>query len=242
MLHIRKINPADLIVDKQYIAFVGAGGKTSLIEYLAGKTAKKNKKTVITTTTKIYAREPYVLITQKKNDDDYAGNPVWAGKTIEAGKLTAVTFDDICELGKTFDTVFIEADGAQGKPLKYPGPHEPVIPPFSDIVFVLAGLDSLLGLIKEKVFRWDIIREKWKFTGDEIISPEIFSRFFADEALLKDMGNKPRTIVMNKYDACAQKKVLSHIAGEIIRKTGVERVIISSLAFRVFYEIRYFAP
>ena len=118
-----------------------------------------------------------------------ADNPIRAGKTIENGKLTAVTFDDIRELGKTFDTVLIEADGAKGKPLKYPAPHEPVIPPFSGMVFVLAGLDSLFGQIKEKVFRWDVLREKWKLTGDEIISPEIFSLFFTDEVLLKDIGN-----------------------------------------------------
>ena len=46
MWHIQKIDPADLIVDIQYIAFVGAGGKTSFIEYLAEKTARGNKKTV----------------------------------------------------------------------------------------------------------------------------------------------------------------------------------------------------
>ena len=66
MWHIQKIDPADLIVDTQYIAFVGAGGKTSLIEYLAGETAKRNKKTIITTTTKIYAREPYMVAHTKQ--------------------------------------------------------------------------------------------------------------------------------------------------------------------------------
>ena len=156
----KRLIPADLVVDTQYIAFVGAGGKTSLIEYLARETAKRNKKTVITTTTKIYAREPYMLLTQNRGSNDAADNPIRAGKTIENSKLTAVTFDDIRELGKTFDIVLIEADGAKGKPLKYPAPHEPVIPPFSGMVFVLAGLDGLFGQIKEEVFRWDILREK----------------------------------------------------------------------------------
>lgn len=242
MWHIQKIDPTDLVVDTQYIAFVGAGGKTSLIEYLAGKTAKRNKKTVITTTTKIYAREPYILLTQNKSSSNPADNPIRAGKTIENGKLTAVTFDDIRELGKTFDTVLIEADGAKGKPLKYPAPYEPVIPPFSGMVFVLAGLDSLFGQIKEKVFRWDVLREKWKLAGNEIISLEIFSLFFTDEVLLKDIGKTRYAIILNKYDDFMQKKVLFHIAREIIKKTGVERVIISSLAFRIFYEIRYFSP
>ena len=240
MWHIQKIDPADLIVDIQYIAFVGAGGKTSFIEYLAEKTARGNKKTAITTTTKIYVQEPYVLLTPNRDDDKATGNPIRVGKTIEDGKLTAVTFDDLRKLGKTFDTVLIEADGAKGKPLKCPAPHEPVIPPFSGMVFVLAGLDSLFGQIREKVFRWGIFKEK--LTGEETISPELFSLFFTDDILLKDIGSKPCAIVLNKYDTFMQKKVLFHIAEEIIKKTHVERVIISSLVFGIFYEIRYFGP
>jgi probable selenium-dependent hydroxylase accessory protein YqeC len=242
MWHIQKINPADLIVDIQFITFVGAGGKTSFIEYLAEQAAKGNKKTVITTTTKIYVREPYILLTQFRDNNNVASNPIHAGKTIEDGKFTAVTFDDLHELGKAFDTVLIEADGAKGKPLKCPAPHEPVIPPVSGLVFVMAGLDSLFGQIKEKVFRWNILKEKEKFTGDEIISAEIFNSFFTNEGLMKNIGSKPCAIVLNKYDYCMQKQVIFQIARDIIEKTGVERVIISSLPFHIFYEIRYVSP
>jgi probable selenium-dependent hydroxylase accessory protein YqeC len=239
MWHIQKIDPADLIVDTQYITFTGAGGKSSLMEYLAGEMVKRNKKTAITTTTKIYPREPLVLLKQDRDAYNAAGNPIRVGKTIEDGKLTAVTFDDIRELGKIFDTVLIEADGAKGKPLKYPASHEPVIPPLSEIVFVLAGLDSLFGPIKETVFRWDMLNKIKGLTSDETISPELFSLFFTDEVLLKGIENKPCVIMLNKYDTLRQKKVLFRIAGEIIKKARVERVVISSLAFRIFYEIRY---
>jgi probable selenium-dependent hydroxylase accessory protein YqeC len=242
MWHIQKIDLTDLIADTQYIAFVGSGGKTSLIEYLAGETAKRKKKTAITTTTKIYAREPYVLLTLNRDAHNAADNPIRVGKTLEDDKLTAVTFDDIYELGKTFDTVLIEADGAKGKPLKYPAPYEPVIPPLSGIVFVLAGLDSLFGQIKETVFRWDILKKIKGLTGNETISPELFSLFFTDKVLLKGVGSKPCVIMLNKYDTFMQKKVLFRIAGEIIKKTGAERVVISSLVFRIFYEIRHLSP
>lgn len=242
MWHIRKIDPLDLITDIKYSAFVGAGGKTSLIEYLAEKSARRNKKTVITTTTKIYAREPYAILTWRPKDNNGATNPIRIGKTAEGGKLTAVTFDDIRRLGQTFDTVLIEADGAKGKPLKYPAPHEPVIPPFSEMVFVLAGLDSLYRPVSEEVFRWHIMREKRGGNGDEIISPDNFSRFFTDEVLLKDIGGKPCTIVLNKYDALMQKKVLYPVIKSIIKKTGVKRVIVASLFFRIFYEIQLRDP
>jgi probable selenium-dependent hydroxylase accessory protein YqeC len=242
MWHIQKIDPADLITDTQYVAFVGAGGKTSLIEYLAGEMVKRNKKTAITTTTKIYARKPYVLLTQNKDTHNTADNPIRVGKTFEDGKLTAVTSDDIHELGKTFDPVLIEADGAKGKPLKCPAPHEPVIPPFSGMIFVLAGLDSLFGQTKETVFRWNMLKKINGLIGDETISPELFSLFFTDEVLLKGTGSIPCVIMLNKYDTFMQKKVLFHIAGEIIKKTAVERVIIASLTFGIFYQIRYLSP
>jgi probable selenium-dependent hydroxylase accessory protein YqeC len=242
MWHIQKIDLTDLIADTQYVAFVGAGGKTSLIEYLADEMVKRKKKTAITTTTKIYAREPYVLLTLNRGAHGAADNPIRVGKTVEDGKLTAVTFDDIRELGKTFDTVLIEADGAKGKPLKYPAPHEPVIPPLSGMVFVLAGLDSLFKQAKETVFRWDMLEKAKGLTGNETISLELFSFFFTDEVLLKGIGSKHCVIMMNKYDTFMQKKILLRVAGEIINKTGLERVIVASLAFRIFYEIRHLSP
>jgi probable selenium-dependent hydroxylase accessory protein YqeC len=242
MWYIRKIDPLDLIADIKYSAFVGAGGKTSLIEYLAEKSARKNKTTVITTTTKIYAREPYVTLAWRPNGNGGGVNPIRIGKTAEGGKLTAVTFDDIRQLGQTFDTVLIEADGAKGKPLKYPAPYEPVIPPFSEMVFVLAGLDSLYRPVSEKVFRWHIMREKGKVNGDEIISPDNFSCFFTGETLLKDIGDRPCTIVLNKYDALMQKKAFYPVIKSIVKKTGVKRVIVTSLFFRIFYEIQLRDP
>ncbi len=241
MWYIRKIDPVDIISDIKYSAFVGAGGKTSLIEYLANKTAGRNKRTVITTTTKIYAREPYVTLTQQQKKTVDSINPIRIGKTVEDGKLTSVTFDDIRQLGETFDTVLIEADGAKGKPLKCPAPYEPIIPPFSEMVFVLAGLDSLYRPVHEKVFRWHIMKEKGEFNGDEIISPDNFNRFFTDEVLLKDIGNKPCTIILNKYDALIQKKALYPVVKSVLRKTRAKKVVVASLAFHVFYEIQLLA-
>lgn len=243
MWHIRKINPLEKVIEDQFIAFVGAGGKSSLIDYLAKQTSREKKKTVITTTTKIYAKEPYeLLIHETVQNGIPSDEPVRVGKSFADGKLTAVTFDDILALGKSYDLVFIEADGAKGKPLKYPAPQEPVIPPFSDRVFVVAGLDSLSGHIKDKVFRWELLLEKVGLTGDEIISPELFGHFFIDEILLKGVEKKICTIVLNKYDALVQRQSALEIAKVIILQTGVESIIIASLVFQIFYEIRRLTP
>jgi probable selenium-dependent hydroxylase accessory protein YqeC len=243
MWHIQKINPVERVLNSKYITFVGAGGKSSLIDYLARQTLKIKKKTVVTTTTKIYAQAPYLLLTGKAVQNDIAlDNPVRVGKSFADGKLTAVTFDDIRELGKTFDIVFIEADGAKGKPLKYPALHEPVIPPFSDVIFVVAGLDSLWKSINEKVFRWEILAEKSGLGRDEIISPELFRLFFTSEMLLKDVERDICTIVLNKYDALVQRKAALEIAKTIIVQTGVKSLIVSSPVFQIFYEISQLSP
>lgn len=243
MWHIQKINLLDKVLDTQYVTFVGAGGKSSLIESLARQATDKKKKTVITTTTKIYAHAPYLLLTVETGQHDIAsGDPVRVGKFLADGKLTAVTFDDILALGKTFDLVFIEADGAKGKPLKYPAPHEPVIPPFSDMIFVVAGLDSLWKPINEKVFRWELLAEKSGLGRDEMISPELFGHFFTSEMLLKDVERKICTIVLNKYDSLVQRKAALEIAKTIILQTGVKSIIVSSTVFHIFYEIRQLSP
>ena len=160
MWHIRKIDPAKNVLTKKYITFVGAGGKSSLIGYLAAQAAGRDKRTAITTTTRIYAQEPFALLAGNTVKDAVSANPIRIGKSCDKGKLTSVGFDDVLAMGERFDTILIEADGAKGKPLKYPALYEPVIPPFSEIIFVVAGLDGLYQPLRDQVFRWEMLKEK----------------------------------------------------------------------------------
>ncbi len=242
MWHIQKINPLSHIAHKKYIAFIGAGGKSSLIEYLAQETSARHTKTAITTTTKIYAREPYKLLSKEVLKEATPDNVIRIGKTLENGKLTALTFDDLLNMGKTFDTILFEADGAKGKPLKYPAPYEPVIPPFSEVIFVVAGLDGLFGRIRDNVFRWELLEKACGLTGDEIISSQIFELFFTNRILFKNAEKEHCVVVLNKYDMFIQKQSPFTIAKAIMRKTGLQRVIVSSVAYHIFYEVRLFGP
>ncbi len=40
-----------------------------------------------------------------------------------------------------FDSILVEADGARGKPLKAPAPHEPVLPSRADCVVAVVGAE-----------------------------------------------------------------------------------------------------
>jgi probable selenium-dependent hydroxylase accessory protein YqeC len=239
MWHFQKIDLLQPILPRKFVAFVGAGGKTSLIEYLAERLMRVGKTVAITTTTKIYAREPYHLL---KND---AAPMKWnmpfvrVGKTLEDGKLTAVDLEDILCIGALYDTVLIEADGAKNKPLKFPAPYEPVIPPVAEAVYVVSGLDAIYRKVHDAVFRWELFCNAAGVDGNTIITPDIFKSFFSESILFKGVDTKKCCVVLNKYDTLKQKRYGSDIARELLKNIKWLNVIISSVKLRTFYKISH---
>jgi probable selenium-dependent hydroxylase accessory protein YqeC len=221
---------------QKYIAFVGAGGKTSLAEYMAAELVKEGRSVAITTTTKIYVKEPYCLMGEDFSPS--TGRPfVRVGSSVEEGKLTALSFEDLERLGGVYDVVLIEADGAKGRPLKFPTIHEPVIPSFSDKIFVVAGLDGLFGRVDQKVFRWEIFCNVTGISADALVTPEVFLRFFDDEALLKGVDRGKCTVILNKYDTPGARREATDIAKGIIAGTDVGEVIVASVRLGIFYSV-----
>jgi probable selenium-dependent hydroxylase accessory protein YqeC len=241
MWHFRKIDPLDLLSNAKYLSFVGAGGKTTLMEYLGREAARRGKTVVVTTTTKIYATPPYVLFENisslLSSDHRTRDGFVRIGKYREGEKLTGLSFDDVWLLGNLFDLVLIEADGAKRYPLKCPATHEPVIPPFSDKIFVVAGLDALHRTVEESVFRWELARDITGISRDTCLTTDAFSSFFSSPILLKGVDLARCTIILNKYDALRERHEAMDVAGKILEKTGVAEAIISSPLHRLFYRL-----
>jgi len=232
----RRVDLKKDVRDLKYISFIGAGGKTSLIKYLASNLAGIGKRVAITTTTKIYAEEPYILLEQKglgfKNK-----NPIFIGKSLEEGKLTALNEDEIKDIARDFDVILIEADGAKRKPLKYPAPHEPVIPDVTEKVFVLAGLDALYRKVKDIVFRWQIFSHDTGISSDEFVTPEMFISLFSSKGLLKGTEGKIFSVLLNKFDLCVERNMAFHIAKHLIRRLKPDGVFVASIDYNMFYKI-----
>ncbi len=239
MLHIQRIDPFGFFSDAHYITFIGAGGKSSLIEYIADMAVKRGKTAAITTTTKIYAKEPYTLFNGGCPHVEKQGRagPVRIGKALEGPKLTALSMEEVECLGGFFDVVLIEADGAKGMPLKYPARHEPVVPPFSDRIVAVAGLDALGGAVGERVFRWTLLRDAEGVSRDAVIDADLFLRFFTDSILLKGAPKERRIVFLNKWDALRERGEAMRIARSIAAATGCPGVIISSVFHRLFYRL-----
>ncbi len=149
----------------ELVAFVGGGGKTSLMFALA---AALPGRVVMTTTTRIFAAQtkhaPAVVY-----EDDLAplGDALAAhGRCLVVGRVEgdkALGVDPelpgrLLARGDV-DYVLVEADGSRMKPIKAPAGHEPVIPLDTTLLVPMAGMDALEGTIEEVGHRPERIRE-----------------------------------------------------------------------------------
>ena len=149
----------------ELVAFVGGGGKTSLMFALA---AALPGRVVMTTTTRIFAAQtkhaPAVVY-----EDDLAplGDALAAhGRCLVIGRVegdkalgVAPGLPGRLLARGDVDYVLVEADGSRMKPIKAPADHEPVIPPDTTLLVPMAGMDALEGTIEEVGHRPERIRE-----------------------------------------------------------------------------------
>lgn len=238
---LQRIDPFPLFSTCRFVATVGGGGKTTFGEYLATKALQGGRRAVVTTTTKIRAEKPYALfhdLAQKRGSPRVDQNGLMrVGRSISEDKLTSLSFAEVAALEKMFDFIVIEADGAKGRPLKYPSAREPVIPPFSDHTVVVAGLDSLGDRVDNRIFRWELLRDAAGVPGDALIDPELFEGLFGARAMMKGVEPARCTILLNKWEACRHREQVVPLAKRLIKKTGAARVVISSLFLNIFYSV-----
>jgi len=138
------------------VAFTGAGGKSSSLAVLAGE-SRGHFPIVLTTTTRLaisqrsFAEEAEVVTSVAEVGRLPIGGerPILVtGVEVPAeGKLLGLEGEVLDALARRCSRegalLAIEADGARGRWLKAPAAHEPVVPPWIDIVSPVMGLAAL---------------------------------------------------------------------------------------------------
>lgn len=219
------------------ISIVGAGGKTSLMYSLARELAAAGRRVLTTTTTRILApssdqspaaiveRTPEKIVEKAERLLENYAHLTAASEYMEGNtKLKGLDFSAIQHVVQSnlFDFIVIEADGAARRSLKACAPHEPVVPPFSDRVVAMAGLDVVAKpLTEEWVFRSTIFS---RITGLELLQAvteaSISSAIIHDMASVAVTGQKTMKIVfLNKADNLRALLAGERIAA-LIRKNG----------------------
>ena len=207
------------------IIVCGAGGKTSYINYLAKK--YKNKKVIITTTTKIFKTENY--ISHIEGDLFKNNNIAVLGKEFDKDKLTYAGDEELKKALKAADIILIEADGSKYHALKIPKADEPVIPDFIlsyiDKIIVVMGLHAIGRKISEVCYRHNL-------ANDIEYNREVdldFIKYIANKYYIEKLKNKYKNISvklhlndMTKNEACNFKKTAFIIlaSGNSVRFNG----------------------
>lgn len=148
-----KISHALGIEGRESIAFVGAGGKTSAMFSLAGELTGP---VLLSTSTHLGAWQADIAdrhqIIHSKADlsiinSSFEGFLLLTGPPDENKRLHGLNGKILEVLGhicrEKHIPLLIEADGARQRPIKAPADYEPVIPPWVNLVVVMAGLSGL---------------------------------------------------------------------------------------------------
>ena len=134
-----------LHVGRGVTVIIGGGGKTTLIETLAGELSKKGK-VITTTTTHICRPKQYETLLDATEAAVSAAleraGIVCVASQAESGKLCAPRLS-MGTLAQLADFVLVEADGAKRLPLKAHASHEPVIPEEAQRVIMVIGIDGV---------------------------------------------------------------------------------------------------
>lgn len=217
---------------KGVVSFVGGGGKTSLMFHLARHLARSGKKVLTTTTTKIFVptpdqsqklllhAEPDAILRQAQHCIDTAGHITAAMHLYDADKLKGFAPEAIRRFEESglFDWILVEADGSARRPLKAPAAHEPVVPPNTNHLVAVAGLEVLgAPLSEELVFRSAQASEVMGLTEGETITACTLASLFA-HPLGAFKGAPPsarRCIFLNKADDHDRREGAARVAEEL---------------------------
>lgn len=234
---------------REHIALVGGGGKTTLLFALANELARRGRRVITSTTTKIWFREaqraPQVILVER--------NPEWRGELngavqrhgqaflgrslLDSGKVEGIArdlADEIYQDKEGIDYLILEGDGAAGHPVKAPALHEPVIPATATTVIAMLGLEAMWQRADpEVVFRLDAFEEITGTRPGHTLTPETLSRVFLNpEGMFK--GRPPgarRTVFLNKIDLMNDERGAKDLASILLRggPENIDRVVIGSL-------------
>jgi probable selenium-dependent hydroxylase accessory protein YqeC len=237
---------------REHIAFVGGGGKTSLMFALAEELVGRDKVVLTSTTTKVSYKEarlaPLVILLAGSAKMEELGEKLKSERHVfvserllDSGKVQGIdaSLADIYYRKLPLDYLLVEADGSAGRPVKAPALHEPVIPESATIVLALLGLEALGRLFApETVFRPELAsRVTGLQPGEELSAPALAKLFLDPQGLFKGSpASAKRMAFLNKRDLLPEEAKAKDLADLILAgdKNEVDRAIIGSLKNRSY--------
>lgn len=171
-----------LISDQSFrvISIVGGGGKSTFILKISNHLKNLHINSIVTTTTKmwlwqvlemgpVYELKELCRLWQRKKGPLEEHFSVVGSLVGE--KVTGIGPEEVEKLRGSFPQhkILVESDGAKGMSLKAHALHEPVVPPVTELLVGVIGLDCLYKKVKEVVFRVEEFVGLHNITKDAIV-------------------------------------------------------------------------
>lgn len=209
----------------KFISIVGAGGKTTALRTLMR--AFSAQRVLATTSTHIFPfSPPDCRITIADPSPDALLNQlqlrgvVCAGKQTQDGKFCSLSAALLAQAAEAADIVLCEADGAHCHPLKLHRSDEPVLPPQTDLVLIIAGLSALGQPVCESVHRY-VLHPDWAANPEQVVGiPELLHCVRETTAACKLPTDKLR-VFLNQSDTPAIAAQAAPIA-QALRADGLD--------------------
>lgn len=233
---------------RETVAFVGAGGKTTLMFRLAAELAASGYAVVTSTTTRLSARETLFapLCFACENADDMLRELpsalARARHVLAVGcarptsdRLDGLSFETLTRIAalSEVDFLLVEADGSRERPFKAPAAHEPAIPDCVTTVVPVVGLDTLgRPLTADYVHRPELVADLAQCVLGATITPAIMAAVIGHtQGGGKNVPAGARIIpFLNKVDLLSDLEELDALARTLLLARGIERVLIGAAA------------
>jgi probable selenium-dependent hydroxylase accessory protein YqeC len=244
--NMTELRNALMLGDGGVVSLVGAGGKTSLMFRLARELSRAGDSVLTTTTTKIRFPTPeqsnrVIVSASTERVIREAGRILETDRHVTAAadripdqrKLTGFAPELIQVIWQSglFRWIVVEADGAAGRPLKYPAPHEPVVAGCTTHAVAVAGLAAVgRPLTEQWVFR---PREYGQATGlapgDLVTEASVAKAITHASGLFKGSPVQARrfvflNLVHVRDGAAVGYRVVAALKG--MKASGLERVVL----------------
>lgn len=231
------------IGDREVVALVGAGGKTTAMFRLARELIAAGAKPVVTTTTRILAPKaaPYLEVVVGRAPHlrravaaaVERGHVPVVGSAARGGKIVGVPPDLAADLARLRGVthVLVEADGAAGRPFKAPRAHEPVIPSSTTLVVAVVGVDAIGRPLRAVAHHVEPVTALTGLGPDDRVTARAIARVMVDPlAGAKGVPRGSRFVVLvNKADTPARVARARDLAAEL-QRAGAGSIVIASCA------------
>jgi probable selenium-dependent hydroxylase accessory protein YqeC len=224
--------------DRDLVAFVGAGGKSTLLFRLGSELAASGASVVATTTTKMGSDQTRRAPTVRRSSDPASvaaallkPGPVMVVATDDGHKVTGPSpemVDQIyAEAGA--DYVLVEADGARGRSFKTPAEHEPVIPAASTLVVIVMGIDAIGHPIRKVCHRPELVATLAGLRVDDALDIDAVVRVLRHpDGVMRAVPEGARVAVAVTKVSTARRSDAEALATALLATPRIERCALVS--------------